>query len=435
MITLTKPMGCSTMKKLILPLIIFVLLLGACSSRPLVSSVDLVNIGPRPQGELSSSNDVVVTPGALPESENRTSIHNGQLQVSAVTTETTQNKVDDETNVRVFTSQLQSTQIQVAGNPAVQSQINDTLEGVARQSAAEADKVMNSAVSIYAGVVAADTDDFYAHSYSTSQTVTRLDTVVFSVVTYSSSYNGGDHSTSTQCAANFDLSTGERLALSDVLLPKQQEAVYTKILQWLESRTKDYRLFPMEQCLPIVKDKFSPENMEAQYTDWHLTDNGLTVFFNPYEISPHSSGIIIIEFSYSELATDLEPHYQPVMIQDQPLGSFVVRFNSEPDQMATKQETVRLGSGADRLIICGVEPIYDVSLTSVSWIGDQSVDIGTLYCANYLAADNMVIIELDDVQDLNTLCLRLNPGDGEERTIYFESTLSPGHYAYSFSGG
>lgn len=426
------------MKKLIIFIIIFVLLLGACSSRPLVSSIDLSSVGPRSNDELSSSRDVVVTVGVQPESERRLPVREVLAQVSTVTTETTWNKVDDETEVRVFTSQLQTTQVRIPDRQEIETQINSTLERAANQNTAEAEEVQQSGELSYAETDASGTgsagSDFYAFSYSTSQTVTRLDTAVFSVVTYASGYRGGAHSTSTQSAANFDLTTGERMALADILLPEQRDAVYAMIVQWLESRTEDYDLFSMEQCLPIVSDKFSPEDMKVQYTDWYLTDEGLTVFFNPFEISPYSSGIIKIELGYGQLSAALSPRYQPTLIDDQPLGSFTVYYNTAPGQMATRQETVQLASGTDRLIIWGAEPIYDVSLTRVSWIGGQSVDIGTLYCANYLTADNMVIIELDGAYSLSTLCLRLNPGDGEERTIYFESELAPGAYAYNFSG-
>lgn len=426
------------MKKLILLLIAFVLLVGACSSRPVFSTIDLSNVGPRFQSELSSSRDVVVTPGVRHRNDAVKPEQKDFVRVSAVTTEQTQNQVDTKTDVRVFTAQLQTTQVQISSQPAVEQQVNSNLQQVVQQNAAEAETVEEAAKVAFAQSEASNDskkeNDFYTFSYSTTQTVTRLDSVVFSVVSYSSGYSGEAHPTNTQTAANFDLTTGKRLSLGNILYGDERQAVYEMIVRWLESRTEDYNLFPMKDCLPVVESKFGPQNMVKQYSDWYLTDDGLTVFFNPYEISPYSSGVIKIELSYSKLAGTLDSRYVPVLINDQPLGSFTVYYNTNPESMVSNQETVRLTAGADRLVIWGADPIYDVSLTRVSWIGEQSVDIGTLYCANYLTAENMLVIELDGGYSLSTLCLRLNPGDGEERAIYFEPELKPGVYTYSFSG-
>ncbi len=438
MIGLNKSMECSMMKKLILLVIIFVLLMGACSSRPAFTTINLSDVGPRAQGELSSSRDVVVTPGVRSNDKATPPMQEDGVRVSAITTEQTRNQVDKKTDVRVFTAQLQSTQVQISGQSAVEQQVNSALQQVAQQNSSEAETVEEAAEATFSQSEATKDSkeeiDFYTFSYSTTQTITRLDSVVFSVVSYSSGYSGEAYPTNSQSATNFDLTTGERLALGDILQDDAQETVYEMIVRWLESKTEVYNLFPMKDCLPVVESKFSPQNMGNQYDDWHLTDDGLTVFFNPYEISPHSSGIIKIELSYNKLAGALDSLYVPVSVDERPLGSFVVYYNTDPEVMIGNQETVRLAAGADRLIVMGVEPIYDISLTRVSWIGEQSVDIGTLYCANYLTAENMLVIELDGAHSLSTLCLRLNPGDGEERTIYFEPELKPGAYTYTFSG-
>lgn len=278
-------------------------------------------------------------------------------------------------------------------------------------------------------------DGFYAYSYSTSQTITRLDSTIFSVVTYTSGYTGGANSSSKQYATNIDLSTGNLLSLADVLVDEQRSAVYDRIIKWLESVTEDYQLFPVEQCKLIAEQKFGPESMSAQYTDWYLTNTGLMIFFNPQEVSLATSGNIQMELSYASLACAVASQYTPNVIRDQPLGSFSTFYNTELPQPATQCETISLSEGDDQLILWVTEPILDVSLTNVSWIGDQSVDIRTLYRANLLVPGHIIVIELDGGYDLSTLCFRLNPGDGLERTVYFEPETAPGIYNYSFTGG
>ncbi len=81
----------------------------------------------------------------------------------------------------------------------------------------------------------------------------------------------------------------------------------------------------------VVADKFQNSALDAQSTAWYFSNNGLVVFFNPYDITPYAAGVVKIEFPYESLTDVLEPDYLPVYNSEESSSAPVMCFPANVD--------------------------------------------------------------------------------------------------------
>ena len=248
------------------------------------------------------------------------------VRASAKTKENlTTTYADDHT--LLFTQQLQETAISIPEAVEIETRINDTLCERREIIYTELEDLQRQAEEEYYNLQDYFGDEswnFYGYSYYTADTVTRLDGSVFSMTTYYSTYTGGAHPNNVQEAVNFSLQTGEKLTLAEVLQPQGEASLEGMILEWLETKADNFGLFDEYQT--VVADKFQNSALDAQSTAWYFSNNGLVVFFNPYDITPYAAGVVKIEFPYESLTDVLEPDYLPATILRNPLRRRLCAF-------------------------------------------------------------------------------------------------------------
>ncbi|MGN0478225.1 MAG: PdaC/SigV domain-containing protein [Hominenteromicrobium sp.] len=162
-----------------------------------------------------------------------------------------------------------------------------------------------------------DLDDSSAHEsagfgfYPWEYTVKLYDTYAtagaLSLQFMEISYSGGAHPMSVRYSYNFDLETGERLALSDLYDPKNpnaQEALIGLFTQALRKETNDLLSDPEN----IIRSSFEGSSALSL---WRFTEEGLCITFSPYVIASYGAGYIEPVVSYDELDGILNSDYMP----------------------------------------------------------------------------------------------------------------------------
>jgi hypothetical protein len=101
---------------------------------------------------------------------------------------------------------------------------------------------------------------------------------------------------------NFDLATGQRLALADLFSPGVDylDAIATEARRSLLDRYATDR-----SSRQWVKDGTQPN--EANYSGWAMTPDGLEITFGQYQVAPYAEGMPVFVIGWSRLAGLLDP--------------------------------------------------------------------------------------------------------------------------------
>lgn len=148
-----------------------------------------------------------------------------------------------------------------------------------------------------------DGGTFAGYAWETRITVTRADEKVFSYRTDSYENTGGAHPMSGSAGLSYDSQTGKELQLSDVV--SDQDALYEKLIEKLEAFSEENGggvLFDeyKDTVRGMVDGTAIEGSDEPAKLQWTLSDTGMTVYFNPYDVAPYAAGQITIELPYVE---------------------------------------------------------------------------------------------------------------------------------------
>jgi hypothetical protein len=115
---------------------------------------------------------------------------------------------------------------------------------------------------------------------------------VFSVNNETSEYWGGAHDQQWTDTYNFDISSGKRLYLKDVLNSK------TKI-----SNAKEYISYVLSEKskkgVGIFEENITDFPLDPTKSPFYFRDSGITIRFNPYEVGSFAEGIIDVTIPYA----------------------------------------------------------------------------------------------------------------------------------------
>lgn len=111
--------------------------------------------------------------------------------------------------------------------------------------------------------------------------------VSYTVSTYV--YQGGAHGLQTTRAYTFDLRSGKSLGEDDIFKSGSEE----ELSKLLTDHAGDS--FENPDNLTLFVSKVEPND------NFSIGPDGVTFFYNPYEIAPYSSGIIPVTLSWSDL--------------------------------------------------------------------------------------------------------------------------------------
>lgn len=135
-------------------------------------------------------------------------------------------------------------------------------------------------------------DFFPNYEYNTSQKVARADSRVFSVYNEFYSWLGGVHGYYAYWGDNYDVADGRLLSITDVITDLD---AYGRIV--IEKLSAQYQDIDLE----LAKEKM--ENLaggEEESLPFLIGYEGVTCFFNPYDIAAYASGAQIITVTFDE---------------------------------------------------------------------------------------------------------------------------------------
>ena len=132
---------------------------------------------------------------------------------------------------------------------------------------------------------------FYEYSSNNSYSVQRADSLILSVREDGNEYTGGAHGMYGVWGINYDPSTGEELILSDVCT-KVEELPAMLSEKVIENYADEYETF---ESLQSILEEYKPEDY-----NWTMGYQGITFYFNPYEIASYAMGIIEVTLWFDE---------------------------------------------------------------------------------------------------------------------------------------
>ncbi len=121
-------------------------------------------------------------------------------------------------------------------------------------------------------------------------TVTRADEVCFSFYKTTDSWYGGAHPFAYQVGFNIDSTSGKVLELEDAVT--DYDAFYEEVIRALEEHENSDYYF--EDWKDTLKAEFYDD--PSQQVNWVLTQGGISVWFNQYEIAPYAAGPVYLDF-------------------------------------------------------------------------------------------------------------------------------------------
>jgi len=133
-------------------------------------------------------------------------------------------------------------------------------------------------------------DFFGGFTYESAYTVQRADSLILSLREDFSSYTGGVHGYYGVLGYNFDTATGAPLTLEDVLT--NTEGLDKIIAERIRAKYA-FEPFP---SLDEMLAEYAPEDYI-----WTLGYQGITFYFNPYEIASYAAGLLTATVWFDEL--------------------------------------------------------------------------------------------------------------------------------------
>ena len=162
------------------------------------------------------------------------------------------------------------------------------------------DTALGSAKAAYQEREAAlpDIDAAQTLSGTVRSMIRRADAKAVSVLNYWRDYSGGAHESYGYGAANFDTASGEEITLDDLLTDAGRLTINARLGQELDA----------------LYTEIAPGYMLADYlTDdytFSLEPDGVTFWFNPYEIASYADGVLSAKLYFDRDADMLKPDYK-----------------------------------------------------------------------------------------------------------------------------
>ncbi len=124
---------------------------------------------------------------------------------------------------------------------------------------------------------------------------------ILSVEVASNTYTGGAHPNFANSLMSFDTQTGNRLSLSDLLVPTYQPRLSQIIAQQLRQQ------FDIPAAVPLTQHGFITDHV-APNDNYMLTPKNIVFHYNAYEIAPYVMGHIVVEVPYDQISDLIAPN-------------------------------------------------------------------------------------------------------------------------------
>ena len=245
------------------------------------------------------------------------------------------------------------------------------------------------------------------HPYSCTSLcdVKRIDNNVLSLHGSYSSYNGTSHPTHITQSINYNLITGDSLALDTVLADSSAvDHIRQLLIARLRDMQKDTQLYP--DFADIITDLLG----FGDFSNWYFSEEGLCFCFSPYEIAPYTSGIIEVAIPYSQLQGILDDAYFPMEWAYEGNVSVELFNQTDIDRFTQTSELTLHPEGEQILLHSGNTAVSNVIIEygAVSTEGTRFVPEATIFaCATLTPGDAVLMnVSLSDVSPVLRITYR-----------------------------
>lgn len=165
--------------------------------------------------------------------------------------------------------------------------------------------------------------------FESEVSLSRVDDKVFSFSRLIYEDLGGAHPNHVTVTRNYDTATGTELVLADVFT--DVEGFRKLLVDRLEGY--EYRAEFFDEWRDTVKNAFEGGDYRLEFL---LTEDGVKVIFNNYDLGPYSMGSVELDFSYEELSDYIDSAYMFKKKKDfckslSASGAYNVQFDANND--------------------------------------------------------------------------------------------------------
>ena len=197
-----------------------------------------------------------------------------------------------------------------------------------------------------------------------TMTAVRADETVLCLMQTDYSWMGGAHPNTFITGITYDTQTGKELSLKDIV--KDYDGVYDEVLKKL-AEDNDPNMF-FEGYQDMVKAMFYGGDADYGPVQWFLTNDGVTIWFNQYDIAPYAAGPVTVEIPFAEHAEWFEKQYETgktSYVKELPEYGTVeadVNGNGKKEAVSYEVERDEYGTGGAITVTCGAVSFSTASL-------------------------------------------------------------------------
>ena len=201
-----------------------------------------------------------------------------------------------------------------------------------------------------------DYSEGFSIKYDT--TIMRADTAVTCLLTYYGDYTGGVHGNYCYYPVNYDSSTGEELFISDVVDEGMLDEIPDLVAAALLERYGKDSFYGDADTQGAIAETIKKNYGKGDNYSFAVGYEGLTFYFQPYELGPYSSGVLnatlkyedypeLVDEKYTECAADyfigIDADLETLPHSEDTCNAYL----SAPDEWGTYDELVINFNGKD----------------------------------------------------------------------------------------
>lgn len=235
----------------------------------------------------------------------------------------------------------------------------------------------------------------------------RLDPSVLSLYGRIVTFSGGAHPETHFSSINYDLTNGNVLKLTDVLVADTSaETISNAVIKALTEIKTEEQLY--EGFEDFVLERFTKSLGNDR--SWHLDANGLTFFFSPYEIATYASGDVSVTIRYSDLVGVLKDEYFPVETEDASGEISAEIFSDDLINNFNQFSEIIIDENSQKFILFTDSYVRDITLYTGTWspFDDSFVADNEIFYATSLTPGDAVLVESALNGEFPSLYLKYN---------------------------
>jgi len=233
--------------------------------------------------------------------------------------------------------------------------------------------------------------DWVPYGFSTLYTPKRFDTNILSLYGTQRIQSGALHSSSAAISVTYDLISGRRLTLNDILKQSYSADTLSQLIsESLQTLAQQGMLY--SDYAYVITELFTTNKPSDS---WFFSQKGLCFYFAPYEIAPYSAGTVIAEVPYSALTGLLRDEYFPAE-QVASVGTLrQLPFAGTDLTGFTEFSELILDAQGTKHLIYPDGILQNVRVTSGTWLEDGTFrDETTLFAAASLCSGDALVLQL-----------------------------------------